>query len=715
MKSIVCMLLAVFSVASFEAYAQTSPIELLETNFEVLADADEKTTLIPISYDKKLDFKGMHFEVFGVSLEARHDPAFRNAFNIDLAEDRQALMLTVTLSSAMRPGTYSIRFGVLRKDEVLQKSSINLVLPAATVNLPTSVVIHQVRGLRGDTLEGKELTIFESSLRSRLTGVTVRQLRVDAPETAPDGLTLNYPKSGLIPPGGKASLTGSLGGPFPLGTVSGQLELSATELAAPVQVPFQVKTRRVHWALWLTLAAGLVFGYLMRTKLQSIIQMSELRVQVADVLRQLQARLNEYKDTRFQEALEPHRGDLQAALSIKDPESVQATVKAAEAELKKALENLVANKKAAQTRLDGLAKTVATPWSLPDDIQSLIVDARTRVQAAQTDIDSGDPASAEKALTALAGDFAESLRNPTKDWKRKLLDLLAILERDGQPKPMPLTEELDLAVKDARTAAGALPVDTTRIDTAALLAGIHGVRTKIGNLAEQGRRRIRLVVNDVLEELPDGQPAAVLRGSIDNLDEKAESVGYKPEALLEILMASSDELQELLRVAILHGVPSGQPDITSLLAKGEYVQAAVKAKAARAASATQAPSPTGVFLGPVPGGAGGFSGSASGMGSGQPWGGVSGPAAAVLERELRPILSPADVDLVRARAWGAQMRAKSLQTILAGLGILVAGYLLFIGDFVGTPKNIAAAFLWAYGLDVGLDALTEATKKLKTS
>jgi TctA family transporter len=54
--------------------------------------------------------------------------------------------------------------------------------------------------------------------------------------------------------------------------------------------------------------------------------------------------------------------------------------------------------------------------------------------------------------------------------------------------------------------------------------------------------------------------------------------------------------------------------------------------------------------------------------------------------------------------------AKSLQSLLLFVLVGLGGIMLYQNKFVGTFEDFATIFFWAFGLDITIDAVRQATK-----
>ena len=83
--------------------------------------------------------------------------------------------------------------------------------------------------------------------------------------------------------------------------------------------------------------------------------------------------------------------------------------------------------------------------------------------------------------------------------------------------------------------------------------------------------------------------------------------------------------------------------------------------------------------------------------------------ATVPQLPLREELPPALATFLN-RTFKELALAQLTQTFIFGLIIVGVGYFYFQEKFVGTLNDIAAVFLWGYGLDVSLNTVLDKTK-----
>ena len=62
-------------------------------------------------------------------------------------------------------------------------------------------------------------------------------------------------------------------------------------------------------------------------------------------------------------------------------------------------------------------------------------------------------------------------------------------------------------------------------------------------------------------------------------------------------------------------------------------------------------------------------------------------------------------DAGRAQARSSLVNAKRWNSSISAVLAVIAGYLVFEESFFGTPKNFAAAFIWAFGIDASIEVI----------
>ena len=74
-----------------------------------------------------------------------------------------------------------------------------------------------------------------------------------------------------------------------------------------------------------------------------------------------------------------------------------------------------------------------------------------------------------------------------------------------------------------------------------------------------------------------------------------------------------------------------------------------------------------------------------------------------------------EFDNALVRTWRSLLAEKFVRAVLVGLAITIVGFFLNYDNFVGTPKELAAIFFWAFGLDISVEVLMQKGPTLQRS
>jgi hypothetical protein len=674
MRALLLVPLMLLGAARASMAQDSDPIQFLDDTYEIVADADSKVILAPVIAAPKITANSLRTEIIDVARGAEHETAYKHAFHSELSKDFRTLTIGVSLKPALRPGTYLVRVAFLNAQDgtVIERHSLNVKVPAAQLAVPAALVISRVRGLLGGvSLEGDTLVINETSSRSRVNQLTAQQLSVDAPESGPAGLRVDYSAAPAMAPGGQVSLTASPVGAFPLGSVRGKATLTALELETPVSLPFEVKTRITRAALWAVLAAGLVFGYFMRTQLQAIIEISRLRIQAAAVRQRLGEQLSLHPDDPFHAAVAEQDGLLNQAMRRDDAEVLRTAVTRAETVLQEQLHDLRKRTAETQSRIDAVAQALSTQWMLPPAIAADLAHARNEIDAAQKSLNDGKLQAADLQLKAVQPDLLQQLQIHTESWRDKALDVVSELRERGLPAPSKLDSDFDGAAAATQALLKGLLTGAAIEDPTSLLNRLHAARESLTELVRLARRRLGTVVSTVGQQLSQSDKAQ-LEARLATLDTEMESGDTDPARRLQAIVTAGNELAKLMPQA----AQPGSRFLGTVAGATEVVSAQVPL---------------------IP----------------HPWWGDFPRATSWLRRATADMQAPPSIEVVQARAWSDLLRAQFAQTFFAGVGILAVGYLVFADNFIGTPKDLLAAFTWAFGIDVGINAFVEKAKAVR--
>ena len=202
-----------------------------------------------------------------------------------------------------------------------QDLELKVVHPVAKLKPVDKVVLQTVRfPLWEPALVKPSLTLSEITGNSLLRPLKLVKPVFSGAQGEVAGGGLDFPGfPGQISAGGALPITYNLTGDFPLGSFTGNAQITAPQLAEPVTIQFEVKNRLGSWIIILLLVIGLAIGWLSRTYLTYQVELDKARLDGGRVLAQLAAQMDRIPDQKFAEALQITRTELERVLEGETP------------------------------------------------------------------------------------------------------------------------------------------------------------------------------------------------------------------------------------------------------------------------------------------------------------------------------------------------------------------------------------------------------------
>jgi hypothetical protein len=656
--------------------------------------------------------------LFDVAFGKIHASALLGAFKPRLDGDG-ALLIDIPVEPPLRQGAYDLRLqlrlncGAKAGLKPLQELVLQIVQPAAQLRQPAALVIQRTFGLLGwaDTLVTPLLDLDEQSGRSRVAGIKIDQLdnfASDAGQAA--DCSLSFKPLASIPAGGRGRAGYDLVCDAPVGTLKGIARIKAAELAGPVDVSIELRSRRTRVWIGLIAFAGLALGYLTRIALPLWVSRTQTRSQGVDELAQIDAEMRRRKDAKFQQ----DSGSVYSALSgeldrTSDPTALKKAIEVATADLAKALGDLQVRRQATQAKLDQLTSLLETPWSLPPAIATVLNAVRRRQVEANAALVVDDATSAAAACEAARLDLAATMRNPIAAWRTAASGLLDALAAAPVPSVMAsgLANSL-LQVRGLLNSASDLGASPTLDAITQVVSAIDIARMALQQLLLS----LQAWPQDTLTET-----AAILRPAplvntvaVDGLDSAAQEMlktlgkaSEDIESSAEPLAVGLENLDRCWRVALSAQIkdPAKMLAIQASLDEHQYSTAARQVAQLLAGGPLPAPSSTTRLALASPA---------------SPWSGITGLGLRPRHMTLAAgrwivDLSPAQVPSVAVRVARESRTAQLIQTMVAGAGIVLVSYLTNGDKFVGSFADLAAIFSWAFVTDITVNGFIAAMRK----
>ncbi|MCK6545533.1 hypothetical protein L6R52_06660 [Myxococcota bacterium] len=492
--------------------------------------------------------------------------------------------------------------------------------------------------------------------------------------------------------GGVAHVPCRITSPFELGTVTGALRINAANRAAPLDVPFEVRTRRHPWVLLLFLALGLGLGFYVRRILEP--RLAQGRSGLA--LAKLRQEVFELAERHPDEAMRAAAAIALAAIARAQDDGTPAALDAASAEVKRVIEEarskLSTARDALVPRLTDALGALAQPRILDPVVDHAVRAARTTAKRAEERLAAGDVTGAERELRATFVAASQSMTSWSRDRDVQLRSRLAahgaIADLPATAEPIsPLVissgQELALALDSASASDVKLgeALDRPLRAFAREAFPAHATLVASGLLRPETTTSFgasRLALERALEKPPMPSEQLAEDGALRVAKTLA---AWLERAVLEV--AAKRGFTEAEVTALQPKLTAGAwRDAVAAVTKAPKAQGSAPDAAANAAAAAAAEATV-----PEP----------------------RAPQPNERVELVQPI--PRDV-LVDVPKLEALVRRTSLGlSLAAAFALLVIGYFIFADTFVGTGRDLLAAFLWAFTTDVGFGAvLTLATQ-----
>lgn len=726
---------ALFAIA---AHAQEPLLKLTHgTAYDLQAGSDKSVVRVPITWRQDVTAE----DAKAIKPPTKTDLEFNQvrsadlltAFTVDLQQATDtlgpALQITTDMTKAIKQGVYTLRLNVVGKDGKPELLELKLTRPAAKLSAPVPLVIEQVQPLIfGEQASvGRDVLIREVAGHLRLSDVKITQLTLLPANFEQTNATVDFEKPN---PEGLAKY--KLSGPFPLGSNKGTAEIVSPQLAEAVPLSFEVKARRSRWLLVIFLGLGLIAGYFLRTKLQQQIALDEARLKGRELRKTIDEVRQEHKDGVFKEKLKQILADLVKAVDqrqlsdLLNPnkmvENMNTAITTAKTAFEAAQADLKTRRDAALAAFQELLSLTQIPWSMPESVKADIKSFDVRLQEIRGQLDDSDVASAVAGLQAINTGLAEKVYPLIREWRADLTHYLEVLSNANPGLPNTVFAKMQLAVPSLTMTFIDLepsPDNTTTANLKTLFQSLDRAYRGANDLLDKLGLWLGSYANDVIATLQkqavqDPEVFILLVKAVKEAANNFASGVTDPHKAAEQLSLNLQKLDQAFRSAIENQIPKGAT--ADLQATPAELQAVTKALDEYAyLEAARAVVQIIIRLKPVKPREGTLFGTAP-----HTIAAALAPELTLKEWSLPEGLSmgisswlmpgPRDqtlppIDQAIARTWLSLIVGMALRTVLVGAAITVVGFFLYYDGFVGTPKELAGMFFWAFGLDISVEAL----------
>ncbi|HSR68250.1 MAG TPA: hypothetical protein VLU25_09935 [Acidobacteriota bacterium] len=623
---------------------------------------------------------------------------------------------------------------------------LTLKRPPAALHLPAELRLDRPCLLPGplwcrDSLE-REFSISETTGSSKVSHLEVQpELELKDDSFGSLQARLSDQEDLTIPAGRSRSIGLLLSGELPLGTTRGTLRFTAPQLSDWQSVDVVVRNRLRRWNIGVFVLAGLLGSFFLKIYLKNRLQLAESQKAAAELLVQARDLHQRYADPEMRKAIEESQEKLalDAALENRNAEAIATAVTAYRQLLDDALKSWRSRREALLPRIENLRKAVERDWKVPATVSQSLETPSGPLKEADKLLREGNVSGAEEKIDGAEESLVKSLRNQLKEWTRQSRELCRQITDPNAAVPPAGREAAKVYQARLEDSLSGFELDSLKAEAVpALLSKVETARRELDWVCQETAFKMRSQAETVRstisaqESWPD--PESLQQGltTLDRIAEEALTWPRSPRQARERLSKASARVKkDWDRVLQAQQVDSAI--YLEALKEGDLI------KAVQAVAKAQSPPPAreepeeGEILGggeaaPQParalGGERGVLGlfglrrfladSESGL---PPMGEsrlVQGGRAAL--PFFSSLFSAAPQERLSARRLQVEARkaiwwSKFYQTLLIFLIFTLWGIWFFWDDFVGDFQQFAQIFFWAFGLDITVDRLLEATRE----
>ncbi|MFL6196141.1 MAG: hypothetical protein ACJ75H_18320 [Thermoanaerobaculia bacterium] len=719
--ALVCASVLALPLAAAEGEPPKAPADFLKP-LAGPQEMGETGMRIPLTLEEKMAAADLLPEVtvLDAALGTRRELLYVTAF----APKIEGQFLIVPAPIPVLPqGTYDFKLKVQSKNDCCKKEQaldVRIVLPAAQIQAPGTLVIRREIGLFRDRVLNGTLVLRKTS-GPPLSDITVDQVGWQASAQTVGNAWVDFDPPVLSR---RQWLVKNIqikhAGNLPLGTVQGLGEIWTPQLAAAVPFTFEVRSRRTASWIVFAIGLGLLCGLLLRTLLPKLTALGQARIQAIEVVANIERELGRRKDPAFQAKAKETLKALKQALSqrMANPEDLDKARTAATDALKVELDDLNGRLETARQEIDQADRLAKTRWNLPVEMTAALAKVEPGLQKAREALKGSNATAASEAVRGALDQLAD-LPEAIRGWINEagsVIDGLADL-----PVPSNLRDGLKASADHARTLLDAIPDPGTQPESAALKAALDAVHAARGDLRrlfsrlETGLGLTLSRVGETLkaETMPD-QPAldATLLEAKQAAGLLSKAVETPETAVANVMVPALEGFDRALSRGLLAQVAAGDPRkaVQTQLDRQAYGEAAREVLRQIAAA-----KPKVHGEGTIKGDAPETAPAAAKPPTVPGWSEI--PAARWVLAEWTSAITPLDlapgtIESTRGHIETELGWITAVRTVLVAIGLLLVGLVLF-RDKVGSWNDVAEVVLWAFGIDVTVDAFWAAAKTLK--
>ncbi|MBZ5494578.1 MAG: hypothetical protein LAO76_26940 [Acidobacteriia bacterium] len=640
-----------------------------------------------------------------VSLGALRDNSLRDAFTVKWEKGKQnypiALLVDIDATKVTKAGTYNVVLNLLPKTQPdAPRLTLQVQHPTAQLQLPSKLIVYRILGCKDDK---QALVMAEISGKSSITDVQV------SPALQPS-LLGNVPVTGqlhLIVPnkleaGKPTNVDYELMGDFPLGTVTGAMQVTAPQLTQAVPLNFEVRSRLPLFMVFVYALAGALVSWLLKVLLQGRIELNQARINADDLLHRVKMDCDKHLDSTFRGAIDQAVNDLTTARAGESAADIEKYRQALDQIWRDELKKLATRHQDVQIIFDDLRSVTDNTWAVPKLVMSSVETGKRELDKAAVKLGNDDLAGAKQDLLSLQNNLGLQVKLGAIEWQQKMVNYFEFLQKSRGGISSVLKMNLQTALEKQQSALANIKDDTACATTANILQVLSTLTISVSHIRDPLSQLKTALVAEIektakqMAKASDQQTIARLKKETLDFAATLQQVPDDPGTALDSLPTQLANLDQAWRHALLKQLGSKDTSAVEARLNVQDYAGAVNVTINAYSSST--------FLSGTP----------------PPGADAIWPSSLRSDFVVAPIPSyrtsapaldlPREVDRTPVTPRKQLFWAKSIQSatlfFLVGLG----GLMLYQSTFVGTFEDFSKIFFWAFGLDLTIDTLRQATR-----
>jgi len=573
--------------------AQDAPVKLDNGNTIQLCGAcSSRTIRVAVTATNFAIEKGERPEVLEVSSGNVREKAWKEWFTAswEVAAGGVPVALTVTVSDNLRKaGTYDV---VILLRQKLPRLKLQIVQAAAQLDVPEKLLIERTQNFPGICCDVvlPPLSVRESTGASRVSDIRFFSKQPVQGSSGVSGSLISTDPNVAVEAGEPKTITYGLQGDFPRGTVNGSLKIVAPQLAQPVALLYEVRTK-LHdaWVLF-AIAFGLGLGYLVRIRLQRRIQLAQARAQADDIASQVADHLADYDATVKAEVHDAH-SNLIAAATGSDTAAITSSADALREKWKASLEKFQQRRNDAGKLARDLDELLLAPRTVPAQVGASLAKARGSAALANSLLGQHKADEALATLNSAYQVLAQELRNAGLSWQNSAQGLQRLLAEPETAGGIPAVVQSQFAalLKNSPPELDRIKNDPIKPEIPLIKQALEDLSTELRSFAEvllqfklRGETEWALFESTWIAsatKLPDRDKLEALRREFSQLLSEVSAAAADPAALREALPKRLGNLQQSWETGIVSQLPPNHAnlkDVRDLVVARKFVDAGTK-------------------------------------------------------------------------------------------------------------------------------------------